>query len=469
MNFRILFTLSALSLTACATKSEKKSPNIIVVFADDQGYEDLGCYGSPLIKTPCVDKMATEGLRLTDFYASSSVSSASRAGLLTGKMNHRNSVKGVYFPNDRGMDTDQVIVAETLKEQGYATACFGKWHLGDVDGSLPTDRGFDEYFGIPYSNDMYPSSVHTFSKDIVLRNGYTPEQLKGDMLHYDKYKDDRRMLNKRLWGKLPLFEGKEVIEYPCDQSTLTRRYFDRTIDFIKKSEDTPFFVFLTPAMPHIPLFASEQFAGKSARGLYGDVVEEIDWNMGRLLDYLDKEGLSENTLVVYATDNGPWLGKQDRSGSAGIFRDGKFSVYEGGVRVPCIIRWLGTVPAGKESQALVSSLDFFPTFMHYAGETNVERDLDGNSIHAFFENPDKGSGRNEYYYVHDGKVRGVRQGEWKLLPNTGLNKMPKVPSPELYNLRTDPGERENLMTQHPEIVARLQSLIDAEAKREKTF
>lgn len=373
-------------LTCAGLMQAQHKPNVVIIFTDDQGYQDLGCYGSPLIQTPAIDGMAREGLKLTDFYVSASVSSASRAGLLTGRLNTRNGVKGVFFPESEGMSSEEITLAEALKEQGYATGCFGKWHLGDLKGHLPTDQGFDKYFGIPYSNDMYIGPSQKFASNAVFREGYTLSEAKADQ-DFVRNAPNRATIKKRLNSVSPLFEGDEIIEYPCDQSTTTRRYFDKAIEFVGQNKEKPFFVYITPSMPHIPLFASEQFRGKSKRGLYGDVVEEIDWNVGRFLDYLDQQGLAESTLVIFASDNGPWLGYKENSGSADPLRGGKFSYYEGGVRVPCILRWKGTIPAGVTSDAIIASIDLFPTIMHYAGCKSFRQEIDGVDISSFLKNP----------------------------------------------------------------------------------
>ena len=387
-------------LTCAGLMQAQHKPNVVIIFTDDQGYQDLGCYGSLLIQTPSIDGMAREGLKLTDFYVSASVSSASRAGLLTGRLNTRNGVKGVFFPESEGMPSEEITLAEALKEQGYATGCFGKWHLGDLKGHLPTDQGFDKYFGIPYSNDMYIGSSQKFASNAVFREGYTLSEAKADQ-DFVRNAPNRATIKKRLNSVSPLFEGDEIIEYPCDQSTTTRRYFDKAIEFVGQNKEKPFFVYITPSMPHIPLFASEQFRGKSKRGLYGDVVEEIDWNVGRFLDYLDQQGLAESTLVIFASDNGPWLGYKENSGSADPLRGGKFSYYEGGVRVPCILRWKGTIPAGVTSDAIIASIDLFPTIMHYAGCKSFRQEIDGVDISSFLKNPSLRL-RDEYVYVKGG-------------------------------------------------------------------
>ena len=444
-------------LTCAGLMQAQHKPNIVIIFTDDQGYQDLGCYGSPLIQTPAIDGMAREGLKLTDFYVSASVSSASRAGLLTGRLNTRNGVKGVFFPESEGMPSEEITLAEALKEQGYATGCFGKWHLGDLKGHLPTDQGFDKYFGIPYSNDMYIGPSQKFASNAVFRDGYTLSEAKADQ-DFVRNAPNRATIKKRLNSVSPLFEGDEIIEYPCDQSTTTRRYFDKAIEFVGQNKEKPFFVYITPSMPHIPLFASEQFRGKSKRGLYGDVVEEIDWNVGRFLNYLDQQGLAESTLVIFASDNGPWLGYKEDSGSADPLRGGKFSYYEGGVRVPCILRWKGTIPAGVTSDAIIASIDLFPTIMHYAGCRSFRQKIDGVDISSFLENPSLRL-RDEYVYVKGGEVHGIRKGDWVYLPKTGNSKFKEGDVPELFNLKRDIGETNNLHLEYPEKVKELQEVM----------
>lgn len=435
----------------------RQKPNVVIIFTDDQGYQDLGCYGSPLIQTPSIDRMAKDGLKLTDFYVSASVSSASRAGLLTGRLNTKNGVKGVFFPESAVMPSEEITLAEALKEQGYTTGCFGKWHLGDLKGHLPTDQGFDYYYGIPYSNDMYIAPSQQFAPDAIFREGYTLVKAKEDQEFVRT--SSRAAVKKRLNNASPLFEGDRIIEYPCDQSTTTRRYFDHAIDFVEQhNKQQPFFLYITPSMPHVPLFVSEQFRGKSKRGLYGDAVEEIDWNVGRFLDYLDTKGLAENTLVIFASDNGPWLSFKEEGGSADPLRGGKFSYYEGGVRVPCIIRWKGVVPAGVTSDAIIASIDLFPTIMHYAGSHSFKQEIDGINVSSFFENPSLRL-RDEYVYVKSGQVHGIRKGDWVYLPKTGNSKFKEGDVPELFNLKQDVGESDNLAQKYPDKVKELQELM----------
>ena len=439
-----------------AVKNQSK-PNIIIILTDDQGYQDLGCYGSPLIHTPSIDKMASEGLRLTDFYVSASVSSASRAGLLTGKMNDKNGVKGVLLPDSKGLPSEEVTLAEALKEHNYATGCFGKWHLGDLEGHLPTEQGFDQYFGIPYSNDMYIGYSHQFADNVCFRNGYTLSRAIADQ-KYVKETRNKAEVKKKLDFASPLFMQDKIVEYPCDQSTTTRRYFDKAIEFIEKCNDKPFFAYITPSMPHVPLFVSEEFRGKSKRGLYGDAVEEIDWNVGRLLDFLDQKGLSANTLVIFSSDNGPWLGYKEDAGSADPLRDGKFSHYEGGVRVPCIVRWKGKIPANVVSDAIISSIDFFPTIMHYVDSLECKQDIDGINISGFLDNPSLRI-RDHYIYVKNGNVHGVRKGDWIYLPYTGKRNPSKNENQELFNINRDIGQMDNVYDKYSEKIKELQNIM----------
>lgn len=376
MNYSRLCCFTVFSVTLFGNAQAKiLTPNVIIIMTDDQGYQDLGCYGSPLIKTPCIDKMAKEGLVLTDYYVSSSVSSASRAGLMTGKLNTKNGIPGVLWPGEDGLADSEITIAEALKTKGYVTACFGKWHLGDTEGHLPTGHGFDEYLGIPYSNDMYIGPTQKLSDKIVFREGFDrAKTLKAQEI----VRNNKKLIRKnKLNNLVPLLKQNEIIEYPCDQSTLTRRYFDNAIDFVERYLNSPFFLYITPNMPHTPLDASKQFMGKSERGLYGDAIEEIDWNVGRLLDYLDEKGLSENTLVVFTSDNGPWLGRGEHGGSAFPLRDGKFSQYEGGVRTPCIIRWKNQVKPGQKSSNMFASIDWFPTIISLAGADEIKHEIDG--------------------------------------------------------------------------------------------
>lgn len=455
-NKKLRFILPTfLTLSVLSVQAEKK-PNVIIIFTDDQGYNDLSCYGSKSINTPNIDKMAEDGIRLTSFYVSSPVSSASRAGLLTGKMNIHNGVTWVFWPGDKGMSGEQVTIAEGLKEVGYTTGCFGKWHLGDVKESLPINQGFDRYYGIPYSNDMYIGPTQSFSPDAKFRDGYT----------LDKALQDQEIVrNTKSWNKLlglfnhksPLMRDSLIIEYPCDQSTTTRRYFDEAMKFIKDSGDTPFFAYITPNMPHFPLYPSEQFKGKSKGGTYGDVVEEIDWNVGRLLKFLEKNNLDENTIVIFSSDNGPWLDKKENGGSAYPLRDGKFSIYEGGVRTPCIIRWKGTAPQNVVSDKIIASIDIFPTLMSLAGNKKDYK-VDGIDLSQFIKDPSL-TPRNHYFYVKDGEIKGVRKDEWVYLPQTGGRGSKKEGPIELFNINYDIRQEKNISEKYPQIIKELDKIM----------
>ena len=455
-----VYVLSILMPSYSAQIKDNNKPNIIVVFTDDQGYQDLGCFGSPKIKSPNIDRMATEGIRFTDFYVSASICSPSRASLLTGRIPARNGVGQVFFPDSKGMDSSEVTIAEVLKTVGYKTACFGKWHLGDYKANLPTSQGFDTYFGIPYSNDMYIGVNQQFADHVNFRDGYTLEKAKSDQDFIQKSEKNAKKIKEHGIKELaPLFEGNKIVEYPADQGTLTIRYFDHAMDFISRSGNAPFFVYITPAMPHVPLFVSKQFAGTSERDLYGDVVEEIDWNMGRLFKYLKDKGLDENTMVIFTSDNGPWLGYGDHAGSAVPLRDGKFSQYEGGFRVPCVMRWPGKWASGKVSPAITSTLDLLPTLAHYAGAKLPDKTLDGINIAKLLEDPENNQGHEIFFYSKNMEIWGVRKGDWKYLPHGGARNADKNSLPELYNLKEDISESTNLYSQYPEIAKELSGII----------
>lgn len=450
--------VASLLLNGCATSEKKtdRKPNVIIIFTDDQGYQDVGCYGSPKIKTPNLDQMAEEGVRLTDFYVANSICSPSRASLLTGRLPLRTGFTGVIFPREKGLSTSEVTIAEVLKGAGYQTACFGKWHLGDLKGEMPMDQGFDTYYGIPYSNDMYIGKGQKFASKVTFRQGYNLEKAQQDQDTTHKYHKVWSVLEPRgLKMKCPLFEGDEIVEYPCDQATLTQRYFDRAIDYISSVKDDPFFVYLTPAMPHIPLYASDRFKGTSERGLYGDVIEEIDFYTGKLLKHLKAEGLDENTLVIFSSDNGPWIKYGEQGGSALPLRDGKMNCYEGGYRVPCIVRWPGKIKPAVSSE-IVSATDLLPTIAHYAGAQLPNVKLDGMNIANHLENIQTPSGRTEITYTKRNTLMGIRSGDWKYLPHGGLK--PNQGEPELYNLKDDLAESKNIYDQYPEKVEEMKRL-----------
>jgi len=395
-----------------------RPPNFVVIFADDLGYGDLGCFGHPTIRTPNLDRMAAEGMKLTQFYAAASVCTPSRAGLLTGRLPVRNGMcsdrRRVLFPNSGGgLPQGEITIAEALKQKGYATCCIGKWHLGHLPRFLPTRQGFDYYFGIPYSNDMRPSI---------------------------------------------LMEGDKIIEQPVRQSTLTRRYTERAIAFIEKNKDRPFFLYFPHTFPHVPLFASKAFKGKSLRGLYGDVVEELDWSVGQVLDTLRRLRIASNTLVLFTSDNGPWLIMKLNGGSAGLLRGGKGSTWEGGMREPCIAWWPGHIPAGTTASGLASTLDILPTFLELAGiEPPKDRILDGVSMVPMLLG--KGESRRKVFFYYRGtRLYAVRKGPWKahFITQAGYRDRPHHHDPPwLFNLDRDPSERFEVSKGHDKVIADL--------------
>ena len=439
------FCLLGLFLLPVVSKAqERKSnrPNIVLIFVDDMGYGDLGCYGSKT-KTPNLDKMAKQGIRFTDFYAAQAVCSASRAALLTGCYPNRVSIYGALGPRTKyGIGRQETTIAELLKAAGYTTGIFGKWHLGHLPQHLPHNHGFDEYYGLPYSNDMWP--FHPTNKS---------------------------------FPKLPLISGKKIIEYNPDQTKLTTDYTKKAVDFINRHKKEPFFLYLAHSMPHVPLFVSEMYKGKSKQGLYGDVIQEIDWSVGQVLDALQKNGLDENTLVIFTSDNGPWLSYGTHGGSAGPLREGKGTTWEGGVREPCIMRWPGKIPPGQTCPEPAMTIDVLPTVAHITKAKLPKHKIDGKNIWPLM------AGKKEAKSPHDAlffywsrHLQGVRSGKWKLyFPHTyrTLNGRPGgkggIPvryeqgkiGMALYDLRADIGEQKNIIEQHPDVVRRMQAMADA--------
>ena len=443
-----------LVFASAAALADDRPPNIVLIFTDDLGYNDIGCFGSTTIRTPHLDEMAEQGMRFTDFYVASSVCSASRAALLTGCYPQRVGVTGVFFPN-RGYDglhPDEITIADLLKTRGYATGIFGKWHLGDEKPFLPTNQGFDTYFGIPYSNDMTVNYKADVAEDVVWREGMTLQQMR----------DPKK--KKKNW--VPLMRGTEIVEYPADQRTITKRFTEEAIAFIEQNQDKPFFVYLPHTMPHIPLFVSEDFENRNKeRGLYGDVIEEIDWSVGQIIAAVYKLGIAEDTLVIFTSDNGPWLSVgAAKSGTADPLRDGKFSNYEGGMRVPMIAWGPGTVPAGKTCSEVAATIDFMPTFAKLAGAAVPnDRKIDGKDIRSLLMGHLDAKSPHEVYFY---RTAAVRKGKWKLhvKAKRGARSQPEPgPMPALYDLSEDIGETTNLADQHPEIVAELKALLEAHA------
>jgi arylsulfatase A-like enzyme len=445
----LLVTLGAFVAADVTAEAAAKQPNFIIIFTDDQGYQDLGCFGSPDIETPAIDRMAEEGVRMTSFYAGAPVCSPSRAALMTGCYPPRVSVgPHVFFPrSEDGLHPDEQTIAEVLKPAGYATACIGKWHLGHLPPLLPTYQGFDDYFGIPYSNDMWSDIRFKLADDVVFREDVTRETLGKHVPH-------------RHW--VPLLRGEEVIEYPADQTTLTKRYTEETIRFIEQHKDEPFFVYLPHTMPHIPLFVTERFHDSSEQGPYGDVIQEIDWSTGQILDALRRMKLDDNTLVVFTSDNGPWLQYGKRGGCALPLRAGKGTVYEGGVRVPCVAWWPGKIPAGTVCDEMASVIDLLPTLAALAGpkaQVPDDRVIDGKNIWPLLSRPTEAKTPHETLFFRrtNGAFAAVRAGKWKFYSFPAGK---KSTGPQLYNLQEDISERNNLAAEHPEIVQRMQKLLE---------
>ncbi len=412
-----------------AAQSTPAPPNFIVILADDLGYGDAGAYKDQPIRTPQLDRMANEGVELTQFYGMP-VCTPARAALLTGRWPIRSGLTRVLDPGDHlGLPEDELTLAEALRELGYRTACIGKWHLGDRPRFRPSLHGFDSYFGLLYSNDM-----------IFLRPSLR---------------------------RLKLYRSDRAIESPVDQSTLTQRYTEESIRFIRENRDHPFFLYLAHTMPHFPQHSSAPFRGKSARGPYGDAVEEIDWGVGQIMETLRSLELDDSTLVVFTSDNGPAVGKRLRGGSAGGLRGGKGTTWEGGGRVPFIARWQGRLPPGERRQGLATIMDLFPTLLRLAGgAVPADRTIDGRDLLPLLEGT-TGSAHDAFYYFKRKEIFAVREGRWKLhfkKTETGPNgRQPDqlcVP-PELYDLESDPGESQSLTERYPEIVSRLHALAEA--------
>lgn len=446
-------------LLASCLQAQAPRPNILLIFTDDQGYQDIGCFGSPNIKTPHLDQLAAEGRKFTSFYSACSICSPSRAALLTGCYPPRVGLTKVLFAQDDiGLNPEEVTLAEMLKQVGYRTACIGKWHLGHKPPFLPTRQGFDYYYGIPYSNDMRIDPTATLAKGVVLRDGVTVDQVKKTSVENQK---DRLV---------PLMRNEEVVEYPADQTSLTRRYTEQAIQFIRESKDQPFFLYLPHTMPHIPLFASEDFLGKSEAGLYGDTIEEIDWSVGQLMDTIDQLGLEEQTLVIYTSDNGPWNLRNGHGGSAKPLRGFKFNTYEGGMRVPCIMRWPGQIPAGTETDEIAGTIDLAPTIAALCDASLPQnRVVDGHDILPLMTEESARSPHDAYLYYKGNRVSAVRSGKWKLRTTPADKKKQQPKRIELFDLEADISESKNLANSHPEKVAELQALaaqLDQELKRQ---
>tara|TARA_B100000674_G_scaffold69009_1_gene47659 strand:- start:226 stop:1626 length:1401 start_codon:yes stop_codon:yes gene_type:complete len=450
----ILFKSIALSIFLLATGIlQAAKPNFVIIFTDDQGYGDLSCFGSKTIKTPNIDRIAKEGRKFTSFMVASPVCTPSRAALLTGCYPKRVGMhQHVLFPaSTKGLNAKEHTIADHLKGQGYATACFGKWHLGHHKETLPTANGFDTYYGIPYSNDMN----HPDNKGKP-RGGWQGM----DIL----WADPESTLTK--W-KTPLFEDEKIVELPVDQRTITRRCTQKSIDFITANKDKPFFVYIPHSMPHIPLYVPDDVRDPDPKRAYINTIEHIDTEVGRLLKTIDDLKLTDNTYVIYTTDNGPWLPFLHHGGSAGPLRDGKGTTFEGGQRVPCVMRGPG-IPAGTVCDELTGTIDLLPTIAAITGKPlPKEKKIDGLNVSGLWKGTEKNSPRTEFlHYTSRGDLEGIRSGKWKLLikkPRRNPNNKP--PEVFLFDLSKDLGEQNNLAEAKPAVVrdlrARMETL-DAE-------
>jgi arylsulfatase len=459
------YALLVLLLASCSAPSPRSDQrlNVVLILTDDQGYGDVGCFGGQGIRTPNLDRMAAEGMKFTDFYVAQAVCTASRAALMTGCYPNRVGLQGALnHQSPIGIHEDELLLPELFKSRGYATAAFGKWHLGLPPKFHPTRHGFDEFFGIPYSNDNGP--LHPTMR------GLPP---------------------------LPLYEGGKVVEKDPDQRLFTRRIADRAVSVIERNRERPFFLYLPHIMPHVPLHVSDAFRGKSARGLYGDAVEELDASVGEVFEALRKNGMDGRTLVVFFSDNGPFLSYGTHAGSAGSFREGKLTAWDGGMRSPCIVRWPGRTPPGSVCREPVMSIDLLPTLGRLIGADLPTRPIDGLDILPLLEGrPGARSPHDALYFYAGEELHAVRSGDWKLhfahdylTPDAPLrtdgkpanfgNAKPlgmdasgirgiasrhgyKVDraAPALYDLRTDPGERQDVAAGHADIVRRLQSFAE---------
>ena len=434
-----LILLPALTVQTNRCQAAERSPNIIVIFADDLGYGDLGCFGNPTIQTPHLDQMAAEGMKLTQFYSAAPVCTPSRAALMTGRLPARSGMcsnkRRVLFPNSKGgIPASEITLAEALKTKGYATACIGKWHLGHRKPFLPTQNGFDSYFGIPYSNDMDRVAAAPKGRTAFLKP-------------------------KIEYWNVPLMQNNSIIERPAQQTTITRRYTEAAMEFIETNKTRPFFLYLPHSLPHVPLFRSEAFAGQSRRGLYGDVIEEIDWSVGQVLKTVKRCGIDKQTLVFFSSDNGPWLIFNEHGGSAGLLRDGKGSTWEGGMREPTLAWWPGKIKPGSVSPAVSSTMDIYATALTQARiPLPKDRILDSYDLTPVLTGTGV-SNRKSLFYYRGYRLMAVRKGPWKMHLMTqnayGQKEPVKHDPPQLYHLEHDPSEKHEMGKQHPEIISDL--------------
>jgi arylsulfatase A-like enzyme len=448
---KVLFLIFIFILMKSQMSSKKQLPNVVLIFMDDMGYGDLSCYGAVDYMTPNIDKLAAEGMRFTNFLSAQAVCTASRAGLLTGCYPNRIGLHGALMPNSKvGINSSEVTLAEMLKEKGYATGIFGKWHLGHHKEFLPLQHGFDEYYGLPYSNDMWP-------------------------VDYDGISAPQDSFRKSTFSPLYFINGNEKdkpIKNLKDQASIIEILTSKAIDFISRNKKKPFFLYLPNPMPHVPIAASTKFIGKSKQGLYGDVMMEIDWSVGEIMKSLKEYKLDKNTIVILTSDNGPWLTYGNHAGSTGGLREGKTGTFEGGHRVPCIIKWEGQLPKGEVCNQLCSTIDLLPTIAKLTHAKLPNHKIDGVDITSLLKGGSTNSPRKDfYYYYRKNSLQAVRRENWKLvLPHTGKtyeggevgnNGYPGKSNDNnlfplaLYDLRRDPGERYDVKATYPDKVKEL--------------
>nr|WP_136251013.1 sulfatase [Ningiella ruwaisensis] len=454
---KCLFIIAAFTLLLACSDNAKTQlqneadnspqlPNIVLVLTDDQGYADASAFGQEAYSTPNIDSLADNGLMLTQFYVAQPVCSASRAAILTGAYPNRIGVSSAFMPSDLvegppvGLNLDEETLPELLKLKGYNTALFGKWHLGDTAPFLPTYHGFDEFYGIPYSNDMWSANVN----------------------------------KKFAFADLPIYQQDKVVKVLTDdQSNLTTELTEKSVDFINRNADSPFFLMLSHPQPHVPLFVSDKFKGKSGAGLYGDVMMEIDWSTGELIKALKQNNILKNTLFIYMSDNGPWLSFGEHAGSAGILRNGKLSSFEGGIRTPALVQWPGTLPQNQRIDTPMISMDWLPTIINLIDGKLPDKKIDGHNIWPILSGQTQDPTREAFFfYFHKNDLTAVRFGDWKLYyphrynlviepgenGKRGEEEWPMLSGIELYNLKDDPSETKNVVEDHPEVVAQIEAL-----------
>lgn len=459
-----LFALSLFFVGSCKPKvaeEKKPAPNVVIVFTDDQGYQDLSCFGSPNIYTPHLDQIAADGLRLTNFYAAQAVCSASRAALLSGCYPNRIGIKGALFPKSKiGINPMETTLAEMLQEQGYKTGIFGKWHLGHLPKFLPNNHGFDEFMGIPYSNDMWP-------------------------VDYEGNQVDKNHPKAKRYPQLPFFKNFDVVKEIKtieDQAQLTTELTEAAVDFIERNKDNPFFLYVPHPMPHTPIAVSDKFKGKSDQGRYGDVIMEIDWSVGQIMNKLKEHQLDKNTIFIFTSDNGPWLNFGNHAGSASPLREGKGTAWEGGQREPCVVSYPNGIEGGRVIDTPMMTIDLLPTIAEITGAKLPELKIDGKSVWDIWTGKSNKSPHDAYFfYYKSNELHGVRYNDWKLyFPHTyrSLNgreggkdgypvnyDMNEIDEIELYDLNNDISESKNVADQHPKIVLEIKSLADEMRKK----